>query len=156
MSIWHWTGVTCNGRCSKPQVKSPNGRVVVTGKIEDYSLQMQANIVGPEKTDAQIQIEGRGGQAALDLSRVDIRTLEGELAGSVKLSWAPELNGAIVLSGQNLNPGVILKQWPGNLGISLRAQGGIKGNRPSLNIQQLHAHGQLRGHALILDAEGAL
>jgi translocation and assembly module TamB len=111
--------------------------------------------VVPEQTDGQFQLAGQGSQEALDLSRIDISALEGELTGTAKLRWKPELKGAVDLSGQGLNPGVLLKDWPGKLEISLRAEGGIKGKQPSLQLQQLHAQGRLRGYEWALDAEGA-
>ena len=114
----------------------------VAGKIEDYSLDMRANVVVPEQTDAHLLIAGQGSQKELDLSRIDISALEGKLAGTARLSWKPELKGALDLDGQGLNPGVLLKDWPGKLGISLRAEGGIKDKQPSLQLQQLHVQGQ--------------
>jgi translocation and assembly module TamB len=137
------------------KIKSSKGHVAVAGTIENYSLNMLANVEVPEQTDTELLIEGHGSQEALDLSRINISALEGKLEGKSRLSWKPELNGTIELGGQGLNPGVILKEWPGKLGITLRAQGGIKNKQPALQLQQLQVQGQLRGYEMSLDAAGA-
>ncbi len=139
----------------QPTVQSSKGHIAVGGKIDAYTLTMLADVAVPEQTDGQLLLEGQGSQEALTLSRIDITALEGKLEGKGDLSWKPELKGNLDLVGQGLNPGVILKDWPGKLGFSLRAQGGMRENLPSLQLQQLSAQGQLRGYEVALDAAGS-
>lgn len=139
----------------QPKVKSAKGHIAVSGTIDAYSLNMLANVAAPDQTDAHLRLEGQGSQEALQLSRIDIAMLEGKLGGKANLRWKPDLQGEIDLAGQELNPGVLLKEWPGKLGLSLRAQGGIKDDLPRVHLQQVAMQGQLRGYKVALDAAGA-
>jgi translocation and assembly module TamB len=139
----------------QPTIKSPKGHIVVDGKIDAYTLGIQADVAVPEKTDAQILLEGQGSREALTLSRIDITSLEGKIEGKAGLSWQPELKGDVDLVGQGLNPGVILHDWPGKLDFSLQAQGGMSDDLPRLQLPRLSLQGQLRGYAVALDAAGS-
>jgi translocation and assembly module TamB len=136
----------------QPTVKSSKGHIEMGGVIDAYTLSMLAHVEVPEQANAQILLDGQGSQDALQLSRIDINTLEGKLDGKADLRWKPELKGEIDLAGRGLNPEGILKDWPGKLGFSLQAQGGMKGDTPSLQLQQFSIEGQLRGYEVALDA----
>ncbi len=140
---------------SQPEVISPEGHIAVTGQVEDYVLNVQAGVVVPKQTDAQLSIRGRGTLDSLDLSQVAISALEGKVEGKAGLRWNPELQGSVNLTGKDLNPGVLLNDWPGKLKVRLRAEGGLQGQKPALQLQQLHVDGLLRGYELFVDAEGA-
>lgn len=139
----------------QPTVKSSKGHIAIDGKIDAYTLSMQADVAVPEQTDGQLLLEGQGSKESLTLSRIDIKTLEGKIEGKAGLSWQPELKGDVDLVGQGLNPGGILQDWPGKLGFSLQAQGGMKGELPRLQVQQFSVQGQLRGYEVTLDAAGS-
>ncbi|MGB3210987.1 MAG: translocation/assembly module TamB domain-containing protein [Desulforhopalus sp.] len=139
----------------QPEIKSLKGHVAVAGTVDDYSLDMQANVMVPDQTDAELLVMGQGSLEGLNLSRVAIRALEGKLEGKAGLNWKPELKGDVDLVGRGLNPGLILKDWPGKLDVALHAQGSIINDQPSLQLQQLTAQGQLRGYELSLAAAGA-
>ncbi len=138
----------------QPTVKSAGGHIAVGGKIDAYSLSMLANVEVPEHSDARLLLEGQGSREALTLSRIDINMLGGKLEGKAGLGWKPELKGNVNLVGRDLNPGGIRKEWPGKLGISLRAQGGIRDDLPTLQLEQVSVQGQLRGYQVALDAAG--
>ncbi len=139
----------------QPTVKSPKGHIAVDGKIDAYTLSMLADVAVPEQTDARLLLEGQGSREALTLSRIDLKTLEGTIEGKAGLSWQPELKGDVDLVGQGLNPGEIMQDWPGKLGFSLQAQGGMKDEMPRLQLQQFSVQGQLRGYEVALDAAGS-
>lgn len=139
----------------QPTVKSPQGHIAVDGKIDAYTLSMLADVAVPEQTDGQLLLEGQGSREALTLSRIDITALEGKIEGKAGLRWQPELKGDVDLVGQGLNPGAIVQDWPGKLGFSLQAQGGIKNELPMLQLPQLSVQGQLRGYEVALDAAGS-
>jgi translocation and assembly module TamB len=139
----------------QPMVRSPKGHIAVDGKIDAYTLSMQADVAVPEQTDAQLLLEGQGSQEALTLSRIDITALEGTIEGKAGLSWQPELKGDADLVGQGLNPEGILQDWPGKLGFSLQAEGGMSDELPRLQLQLFSVQGQLRGYEVALDAAGS-
>jgi translocation and assembly module TamB len=139
----------------QPEVQSPQGSVLLSGTIDDYIIDMEAAVVVPEQTDATLAFKGKGSQQALQLSQITVSALEGKIEGTAALKWQPELKGSVDITGSGLNPGVLLKDWPGNLAIAVRAEGGMQETQPVLQLHQLHAQGKLRGYDLALDGEGS-
>lgn len=139
----------------QPKIQSPKGHLAAVGKIDNYSLDLRANLLVPEQTGGQLMIEGHGNRDTLYMSKIEMNLLEGKLEGEVNLSWAPEVKGEIDFVGRALNPGVVLNDWPGRLEVALHAQGSLKDGKPNLQLHQLDVQGQLRGYQLSLDASGA-
>jgi translocation and assembly module TamB len=139
----------------QPKVQSTQGKVAINGMIDDYSLDMQAGVIVPELTDATLLLKGKGSQQDLQLSQIAISALEGTIKGTAALSWQPELKGSVDITGSDLNPGVLLKEWPGRLAIGVRAEGGMQESQPVIQVEKLHVQGKLRGHELSLDGAGS-
>jgi len=138
-----------------PGVKSSSGDIALQGVIDAYTLRARADVEIPDQTDARLVLEGQGSHEALQLSHIDMQTLEGGLEGNADFSWAPQLKSRIDLRGQNFNPQGILTDWPGQLGFSLQAHGRIVDEEPTLELQQFSVHGQLRGHEVSLSSAAA-
>ncbi len=140
---------------NNPRVLVPSGNVSVNGRPEDYTLDVMAKVDVPGQTGAELNLKGKGSQEALDLSLIDVQALSGSLTGTANVAWKPDIQGKVNLKGQGLNPGELLKDWPGSLGLSLQAEGGMVGDKPRVQLDQLKAVGELRGYNLALNAKGA-
>ncbi len=139
----------------QPRFASPEGQVEVNGRLDDYAVALSAEVYGPEKTAATVQLNGRGSRQALDLTRIEMKTLEGGIAGTAGIGWSPELRGSADLTGKGLNPGVLFDGWPGDLRMQLSAQGHMANGTPDIRLKALKADGRLRGHPFSLDVMGA-
>jgi translocation and assembly module TamB len=139
----------------KPRITSPEGRLRIEGRLDDYTVEGAAEASGPEKTKATFHISGRGTQKELILTRIDMKSLDGGLWGSAAIGWSPEPHGNVQLSGKGLNPGVVFASWPGDLRIRLIAQGRMAGGNPEVKLETFKADGRLRGQPFSLDAQGA-
>ncbi|MFN2257954.1 MAG: hypothetical protein ABR516_05700, partial [Desulfuromonadaceae bacterium] len=92
-----------------PDVKSSSGNIALRGMLDAYTLDARADVeLQRQQTDARLVLEGRGSDKALQLSHIDLQTLEGRLEGNAEFSWTPQLKGRIDLRGQGFNPQGIL------------------------------------------------
>lgn len=139
----------------QPAVTSSAGHMTLGGKIDAYTFRAQADAEVPQQTDARFLLQGQGSREALQVSTLDINTLGGSIEGTAGVSWMPELKGTLHLSGQELNPGGVLPDWPGKLGFTLQAQAGMDDGQPNLQLEHLSAQGQLRGYEIALHAAGS-
>jgi translocation and assembly module TamB len=141
----------------RPRVRSPKGQLLIEGRIDDYAVDIAADVKGPEKTDAAVRVSGRGTKKELNLTKVavDVTPAEGGLSGTATIGWDPEPMGKVNLSGEGLNPGVVFESWPGDLQVELIAQGRFSGGSPEVKLEVFKADGRLRGLPFSLDAQGA-
>jgi translocation and assembly module TamB len=138
-----------------PRITSPEGRLRIEGRLDDYTVEGAAEARGPEKTRATFEISGRGTKKELNLTKIDMKSLDGGLWGSAAIGWSPELHGSVQLSGKGLNPGVVFPSWPGDLRIRLDARGRVADGNPEVRLSTFKADGRLRGQPFSLDAQGA-
>ncbi|HEX2238496.1 MAG TPA: hypothetical protein VHJ19_09180, partial [Gammaproteobacteria bacterium] len=140
---------------TKPQVISPTGELIVAGTLKDYRAKLNAQVNAPKRTNADISLTGQGSMQALHLNRIDIKALQGQLTGSARVAWKRALQGKVALNAQGLNPGQLLADWPGKLGLTVRAEAGVQGDRLVAHTAQLNVRGRLRDYLLKLNARGA-
>jgi translocation and assembly module TamB len=140
---------------TRPQVISPAGELTVAGPLQDYRAQLTTQVEAPHVTDARIELAGRGSLESLDLSRIKVETLKGTIAGDARIAWKPALQGRVALDAEGLDPGQLAADWPGRLGFTLRAAGGMQENEPAAQFEELTVDGRLRGYPVQVKARGA-
>lgn len=138
-----------------PQVTSPTGRLQVSGKLEDYAVKLTAQVDVPAQTNGRILLDGTGSLESLDLARIELRALEGNLSGSARVAWSPALEAVVDLEGEGINPGILLADWPGALDLQIRAAAAMEQEELVAQLGQLQVSGRLRDHPFDLAARGA-
>ena len=98
---------------------------------------------------------GTGDAETLTLERIDVETLRGRLAGRMNARWAPNLSASIELTGTDLDPGVLLHEWPGRVGARVRADAALEGEDLRVALHELAIDGRLRDRPIALSARGA-
>lgn len=138
-----------------PKITSDKGTMSISGRMDEYTVALTADLLSSDKAKASLQMRGNGTLNGVDLTQIEIASLEGKLKGSVALDWKPEIAGSINLNGSGVNPGVLFESWPGDLQLQVRASGRSGEAGPEVSVQTLKAQGRLRGNAFSLDAQGA-
>ena len=69
--------------------------------------------------------------------------------------WAPNLSASIELTGTDLDPGVLLHEWPGRVGARVRADAALEGEDLRVALHELAIDGRLRDRPIALSARGA-
>ncbi|WP_418641779.1 translocation/assembly module TamB domain-containing protein [Vibrio chaetopteri] len=87
------------------------------GSLEGYEVNLAASASGKEIPDLAVDLEGAGDLEHIDLSKLSIDTLGGNVAGQVMANWSAPVNWQGDINLTNIQPGL---QWP-------EAEGDISG-----------------------------
>ena len=108
----------------------------------------------PGAAPGHVHLAGTGNSEALALEQIEIDALQGHIVGRGDLHWRPEVGAAIELTGDALDPGVLASEWPGRLGVTVRAEATVDGPDVRVQIDRLKVDGELRGRPIELAAQG--
>ena len=139
-----------------PQIVSESGRFSVDGSADDYRVDLKTALDVPGQTGGELSLSGRGGSEAFELADLRLSLLDGYLQGRGKVQWSPQLRGAVTLQGEGLDPAVLAPGFPGDLRITLRAEGGITDGAASAEIDTLSLGGSLRDQPLAVQLRGSV
>lgn len=129
-----------------PEIQSPGGMYQLTGQVDDYRFQLRADLEGPAFPSGRVEVEGSGGTEAIILDRLQIATLEGEIAGEGRLTWAPDLQWDLSIGGIDLNPGTRWPDWEGRISFQAGSQGSLTEGVPAGHVRVDDLSGRLRGY----------
>jgi len=138
------------------RITSQTGQVTLEGTTLDYSLTLNADLLAPGQTQGQLRLAGRGSNEAFALNTLKLELLDGGLSGRGEVRWSPAIAGSVVLSGEGLNPALLAPEFPGELQLELRADGGIVDGAADAQIETLSITGTLREQPLDLRVQGSL
>lgn len=124
---------------------SAHGAAQLQGSLDDYRLSFQAPFDGRSLPPSQWQLRGHGGRHALNLSTVEVHTLDGLITAQGTLGWSPELRWDLHLKGGNLDPAVQWPSYPGKLRFTAATAGTYTARKTTVALQVPSAGGQLRG-----------
>lgn len=138
----------------EPVVNSPRGELRFTGPLDDYRLNLTADLRVPEQPPASLELTGEGSLEAIAL---ELRALtpSGRVTGRADLRWAPTVEASIELAGQDIDPETFVAGWPGRIGFEVAAEGRMDGDAIDVQVLRIDAAGVLRGEALALEGHGA-
>lgn len=145
---------------SEPLIASESGELRLDGRISDWRLQLDALLDSPDTPAARVEARATGSRerATIEALRIDAGA-GGELAVDGELAWDPALTAGLNLTVNAFDPGVVLRQLPGQIsgGMRLDIAGG-EAWRTGIDFDELT--GTLRGQAFsaggrlsLLDAE---
>lgn len=152
-ALLDWHGLRYPSK--KPRFTSARGHGEVSGRVDDYQLTLAADLGMPERMNGHIQLAGHGDRQSLDLAKLNVSALQGQIEGKGRLRWRPAPAATLDLHGSGLDPGVLLPQWKGKLNVALKAQAGLTGGQPQGRVQQLKVDGRLRGQPFKLALQGS-
>jgi len=139
-----------------PGVHSPSGRLHLSGALDNYTLGAEAELRHGPGWEGSLSLSGRGDRKGLRLHGVDLRTAHGRLGGQGAVAWDPELRLEVGLQGENLDPGTLVADWPGKLGIALALRARRQGGQWVGSLQHLEVAGELRGYVVKGTVKGRL
>ncbi len=125
------------------RVSSPQGRIEITGTLDDYRVQGRLTLDAVDQPSAAVMLTGHGNQQQFDLQELRGSWPDGQLAAGGTVHWPTEtgpLEWSVHIDGQQINPGFIHPAYPGKLDFNL-----IGESHPSgLQLRIDHLSGQLR------------
>ena len=130
-------------------VSSREGQLHVFGTLDEYTAELSAQVSTAQAPDGSVSLEAKGSREQVELHDIEFNVLKGAISGEVSLSWAEQFNSHFNLRGKDLDPGELLKDWPGRIRFS--AQGHQQGSE--ITIEKLNATGKLRDNPFELQAK---
>ncbi|HET6656101.1 MAG TPA: translocation/assembly module TamB domain-containing protein [Gammaproteobacteria bacterium] len=135
------------------KVASPEGTLTFDGTLSHYQLKVNAQMTAPGQTQGHLVVRGNGDRNSIKIDQIDLKALQGELTGVAQAQWKPALDGEIHLRGHGINPGLLVKGWPGSLGLKLDAQASRQHDTLTASLKTLSVDGTLRGYPVALNAK---
>jgi translocation and assembly module TamB len=137
-----------------PLLTSDAGSVELRGTLDDFALALDGNLTMSDGTQGHVRLGGTGNSEALDLQSIEIEALRGTVVGRGNVSWRPMIAAAVELTGTELDPGVLVREWPGRLGATVRADALVDGPDLTVRVANLKIDGRLRDRTIGVTAEG--
>ena len=133
---------------SKPVPVVLSARMEASGKLSAWQLKATGTLLrGKER--AGFDVDGSGGDSALDLPRMKVSMAQGGLDGRLRLRWQPEMDIAFEGKLARFDPAYFFADYPGSVNADLRVavqQPAGKDWRGTVKVLDLG--GQLRGRRL--------
>jgi translocation and assembly module TamB len=114
---------------------SPQGTLQLKGTTETYAASLQARLEGSGVPTADVALQGSGDRHHFQLSKLLLKTLDGEIGGKGSVSWSSGFSWNANLHGTGINPGAYWQDWPGRLGFELSAEGSAE--RANVELKRL-------------------
>lgn len=136
------------------QVSVPS--LAAKGSLNGYAVALETQASGKDIPGIDVTLNGNGTLEQIDLDRLVVKTLGGELSGKVMANWAAPINWQADLNLKHIQPGLQWQEAEGDISGrvstsgSLTEQGGWQVNLPELDIDgilrgyPLHVEGQLQ------------
>jgi translocation and assembly module TamB len=141
---------------AEPAVTSASGKLVLKGSPDAYQVNGDALLDAPDYTPVMVAMQGRGNLEALDITAFSADLLDGSLQGTARVAWQPQLAASLEVSGSKLNPGLRWPDWPGELGLQLKADLEVdEADALLLRFDSASVNGKLREQPLQLATRGS-
>lgn len=164
-----WKGLVDPMQPQAPLWRSPEGRLRASGLPDDWQAEVtaeaQLRLAGAEgeagtegalteQLDARLNLRANGGLEQARLETLALETLDGRLAASGDVHWAPALKAALDLELNGLDPGRLLADFPGRLNGAGQLQLTMPGDQPDARFQVALQDSSLRDYPLSMQLEG--
>lgn len=129
-----------------PVAGSPQGQFTLDGSLDDYQLAIEAVVQQGTLPAGALKLQGKGNRQQLSVESFLIDAFEGQLLGAGHIAWAPQLVWRFDMSGKDLDPGTVLPEWPGKIGLVAQLNGGVSDATTHNQIYFERVDGILRGY----------
>jgi translocation and assembly module TamB len=118
------------------------------GILDAYRLQIEADAAYGEMRDLHLTAAMEGDADGLRFTEAAVRRMDGVVTGQGSLSWKEDFSWQAALTGREVDPAVILPQWPGRLDFEGRSSGMLFDERVRMEIHLDSLAGELRSYPL--------
>jgi translocation and assembly module TamB len=143
-----WRNLRWPLRGGEPTVASARGNATVSGDMDLYRAQVQADftqVPGGEILQGRWTIEGQGNRTSFRFAQLAGNLLGGRVAGSGQVAWEPQVRWKATLRGQGIHPEKLSPQFPGNLAFTANTTGRLEDAGPYGTVEISQLAGALRG-----------
>ena len=110
---------------SNPDFEVKETQLAAKGSLEGYSFTLKSQIDGQPMPAVAAELVGKGTLEDVELSRLNVDTLGGNISGNAKASWKDLVNWQGELAFSHIQPGLEWQDVPGDLSGKLKTSGGL-------------------------------
>lgn len=142
-----------------PVATLKNGRLQVNGSVEDYRLQLKADVEAESAPPGSIDVALRGDLNGIVIEPAVVDALEGRATINGSLNWQNNLEWLADLDLEGINPQPLAADWPGKIGGKVHVSGSLdtdKGGEPQIAVAIQSLGGTLRGYPVNAQGDVAI
>jgi translocation and assembly module TamB len=149
-----WQKLSWPLNSAKPWVADLHGSAQLRGSLHDYRFRLDA--AAPlHGIPAALQAQGSGSLSAVQIEQLNLQAAKASAKLQGGLTWSPSLRANLALSTSDLDPGVLLPEWKGDINATAQTQTTMVDGHPQLSFSADVANSTLRGYPLVLKAQGS-
>ena len=141
-----WTHVGWPLDTDHARVSSPRGTAAVRGGLASWTLSARTGLVAGEFDAGTWNVEVRGDETTVELSRLDGHWLGGEIAATGTLELGGRRNFRLAVQARNLELTQLHEEIAGSASFDLLAKGGLRPLAANLTLERLN--GKVNGRRL--------
>lgn len=134
-------------------MQSKQGHLRAAGEWTQYEYVLDG-LLRLQKVDVNAHAQGTGSLSALDISALKAKLLAGEVNASGRVQWSPQLHIDAEGKASNINPAVLAKDWPGNVGGQFKINTTFPKDQPLVKFDADLRNSRLRNYPFNLEAHG--
>lgn len=137
-----------------PLVTSPQGQLTSSGALDQYQIHLSTQVQGQQFPSGSFNLTAHGNQQELTIKQFHVDLLKGEMTGTGKMAWQPQLMAQVHLNTQNLKLKELWSPWPENLSVNSQMKAHFK--EKNLTIESLDVQIPQTATRFSLRSEGLL
>ena len=118
----------------------------------EYALESALNV---QSVDMNAQAQGTGSLDALDIASLKAKLLSGEVNARGHVQWSPKIQINAEGKASNINPAVVAKEWPGNIGGQFKIATVFPKDQPLVKFDADLRKSRLRNYPFNLETHGS-
>lgn len=135
-------------------LRSESGQARLEGRWSGYGWNLDAKVNAAD-IKGKVVARGRGSLDGMDMHRLQLALLGGEVRGTGQVVWSDGLRATATLQLDRINPGQRFEQWPGVISGTANFSGNWQGSAPDLKFDAQLRDSKLRGYPLGLAVRGS-
>jgi len=132
-----WRGFAWPPGSAEPVVTSSDGRAVLGGRLEQWTVSGELALSGPDFPPGRLQVRGGGDGDSLHLEVPQGSVLGGSLAGQLDVGWSPEVIWAVEARLNDVATGPLAPDFPGRVSGEIAVRGRPDADSLEIDIRDL-------------------
>lgn len=138
---------------TREQVQADEVSLKIKGDMDDYGFDLSSKIKGEQIPATTIKLTGQTNTERALLTDVTALTLGGFATGNAAVSWTNGITWVTEMIAKDINPGIKFDGADGKLNALIIANGSAQDGKWTLDLDNGHIDGELRGVPFMLDSK---
>ncbi len=129
---------------------SASGSGSIVGNLDHYNFEIDTDRPWSQAPHSTWHAKGEGNLDGINFHSLEVTMLDGKAIASGQLNWSPGFNWKAKATASEINPAILLPQWPGKLSGQLISTGRFDNGQLIADADISQLKGTLRNHPVSL------